>query len=117
MNIAAVGGDMAAYGLKMKGNMLNSTSDRFRQANKQIADLVIKMGLPDEVKSKAQVWRSARYVTCARSARPSILMARSARPQFCSVQPRRTYSVWMQSKAKCCQVRRHVGGSSRRRSA
>lgn len=57
MNIAAVGGDMAAYGLKMKGAMLNSTSDRFRQANKQIADLVVKMGLPDEVKAKAQARR------------------------------------------------------------
>jgi hypothetical protein len=39
----------------MKGRMLSSGTDRFRQANKKIADLVIKMGLPDEVKTTAQV--------------------------------------------------------------
>jgi hypothetical protein len=53
--VGAPSGDMTAFGLNMKGRMLSSGTDRFRQANKQIADLVIKMGLPDEVKVTAQV--------------------------------------------------------------
>jgi hypothetical protein len=54
-NVVAAGGDTSAYGLKMKAMMLGSASDRFRIANKGIANLVAKMGLPDEVKSTAQV--------------------------------------------------------------
>jgi hypothetical protein len=56
--VGAPSGDMTGFGLglgNMKGRMLSSGTDRFRQANKQIADLVIKMGLPDEVKVTAQV--------------------------------------------------------------
>lgn len=53
--VGAPSGDTSASGLSMKGRMLSSGTDRFRQANKKIADLVIKMGLPDEVKTTAQV--------------------------------------------------------------
>ena len=54
-SVMVPGNDNAAYGLKMKGMMLGSASDRFRAANKQIANLVQKMGLPDEVKTSGQV--------------------------------------------------------------
>ena len=62
-SVMVPGNDNAAYGLKMKGMMLGSASDRFRAANKQIANLVQKMGLPDEVKTCGQV--SARLRLCA----------------------------------------------------
>ena len=52
---AAAEGGGGAYGLKLKGMMMGGGSDRLRAANKSIANLVQKMGLPDEVKHVAQV--------------------------------------------------------------
>ena len=54
-NVGAQPGDLSAYGLKNKAMMLGSASDRFRAANKAISNLVTKMGLPDEIKTTAQV--------------------------------------------------------------